>query len=81
MKLICIYNTRLVYYNDNEHIYRFLTIDKIYDIYKVRNIDPTDPKSTQYCIIDDSGLPCWYSKDMFKPLDDYRLEKINEIIN
>lgn len=77
MKLICIsIKTPGEFHNE----WKFLTLRKVYEIFPVRNIDPKDDVSLQYCIIDDSGEPAWYGKQNFKWIDEHRAEQIEKLL-
>lgn len=60
--------------------FRDLTIGKVYDIFHIKNIDPYDNDTNQYCITDDSGKESWYIKSNFKWLDEHRSNQIDKII-
>ena len=64
MKVVCIKNI------GHEHR---LTIGKTYDIITINEYG-------DYIIIDDEGYKWWFSKERFKPLAEYRNEKIDKLL-
>lgn len=55
-----------------------ITKGHTYDIYHIKNITPNS-RSSQYCIIDNTGNARWYSKRYLNLLSDYRENKLNRI--
>jgi hypothetical protein len=68
MKIVCINN----WYNNENDICYNLTLCKTY---KVINKD-----IYQYNIIDDFNNRCWYNKDRFKLLSEYRNDRIDKLL-
>jgi hypothetical protein len=68
MKIKCIYNI-----NSNGNIVIGITIGKIYDTIRINEFG-------DYMIINDIGNERWYLKKWFKPLSEYRIEKINKLL-
>lgn len=73
MTLLCISN------ESQTKTVKSITIGKIYQIFPIRNIDPFDINTKQYCIIDDSGFPRWYNKKYFVFLSEMRDQKLKDI--
>lgn len=51
----------------------YLTIGKIYDVIRISELG-------NYLIINEYGFENWVNKELFKPLSEYRNEKIDMLL-
>ena len=84
MKAICIQNERerisAFNFNGESSLQKFnLTIGKVYEIYELREFAPDIlPKKCR--LIDDRGKTIHTAFDFFKPIEEFRDEKIEKIL-
>ena len=87
MKAICVRNERELteitskfIFNGEGRLQKFdLTIGKVYEIYELKNLSPSQlPKKCK--LIDDFGKNIHAPFDFFKPIEQYRDEQIKEIL-
>ena len=76
MKVVCIDDTAGVNVTTGGIAKDFVTFGKIYQVLNTGTIHVHDV----YYIIGNDGTEVALRQDRFKPLDDYRIEKIEEIL-
>lgn len=75
MKVVCIDNSKGAYRN-YEYKWNSLTVGKIYSVTKTI----TNALDVCYLIIDDDGDDLYYFSRHFKPLEEVRQEKLDQIL-
>ena len=84
MKAICIQNEREIFsafsFSGESRLQKFdLTIGKVYDIFELENLAPNQ-LPTKCKLIDDFRKNIHVPFDFFKPIEQYRDEQIQQIL-